>query len=156
VKQLHWNAIVAQITSYGQSCLLKCFIVYLFPSCLKILEKKLLDGSYITFAYIMGHTPFYVVSIHHYWKTQNPLHRFPCWGALLHDAESLTLCVKPRMTFEGTNSGLDYWSGKLEWNIYWTDILLVFRHFWGCSDNPDWTKGRLFKNIIKQKKLLIL
>jgi len=35
VNQLHWNVIVTQITSYGQSCLLKYFIVYLFPYCLR-------------------------------------------------------------------------------------------------------------------------
>ena len=37
---MHWNAIVAQITRYRQSCLFKCFTVYLFPYCLKILKKS--------------------------------------------------------------------------------------------------------------------
>jgi len=27
-----------------------------------------------------------------------------CWGALLRDARSLTRCVKPRVTFEGSRT----------------------------------------------------
>jgi len=50
--------IVANTTSYVQSCLLKCFVVYLFSYCSKILEKKLPDYSNIQFTYQMGHAPF--------------------------------------------------------------------------------------------------
>ena len=29
------------------------------------------------------------------------------------------------------NTGMDYWIGALEWTTAWTDIFLVFTHFFG-------------------------
>ena len=76
ITNLHWNCVVAKVTSYVQKCLFKCFIVYLLSYCLKIFGEKLLDYSYIQkFAYQMGHAPFYVINTYHYWKLQNPLRR---------------------------------------------------------------------------------